>query len=176
MTALLALAPTLDTDRLTLTAPTTDDLSAYVAFYGRDERTLSYPGGLTPEEAAAVLDADIDAWRTKGFGIWLIRRRGEDEVVGAAGLAHEDGWPCAELTWWLFPEARGAGYAAEASRAVVAFAYDALGWDRVETYMRDENGPARRLAERLGGKVDRRIAFPDGHDRDVYLIPPAGRP
>ena len=37
--------------------------------------------------------------------------------------------------------------------------------------MRDENRAARRLAERLGGKVVRRETFPDGVPRDVFRLP-----
>ena len=50
-----------------------------------------------------------------------------------------------------------------------------IGWPVVETHMRDENTPARRLATRLGGTVTRRETFPDGVTRDVFALPrPAG--
>ena len=91
--------------------------------------------------------------------------------VGGAGLAHPADWPRHELTWWLMPGARGTGFATEASRAVLTWAYDTLGWPVVETHMRDENLPARRLAERLGGKRIARETFPDGVARDVFALP-----
>ena len=72
---------------------------------------------------------------------------------------------------FLLPEARGAGYATEASRVVIDWAYRVLSWPHVETHMRDENAPARAIAERLGGTIDRRETFPDGVTRDVYVLP-----
>ena len=37
--------------------------------------------------------------------------------------------------------------------------------------MRDENVPARRLAERLGAAKIARETFPDGVTRDVFALP-----
>lgn len=51
------------------------------------------------------------------------------------------------------------------------FGYDTLGWSLVETHMNDENEPARRLAEKLGGEVIARERFPDGLVRNVYALP-----
>lgn len=163
--------PVLETQRLTLQAPTRADLSAYAAFYAvSDLQVGGYRGGRTEAEVAAILTRDIEHWATCGFGMFLLRRIGDDTVIGGTGLVHPRDWPSHELTWWLMPAARGQGYASEASRAVIAWAQDTLGWDRVETHMRDENLPARRLAERLGGRVDRRVTFPDGVDRDVFTL------
>ena len=118
-----------------------------------------------------MLEADLDHWHRKGFGMWLLERRENRAIVGGCGIAHPDDWPSHELTWWLMPEQRGKGYASEASRAAIAFGYDTLSWPSVETHMRDENLPARRLAERLGGEVVRRDVFPDGVARDVFRLP-----
>lgn len=165
-------APIISTPRLTLRAPTPDDLGAYRAFYAVSDLTVGgYRGGRSDDEVAAILRANIDHWGTKGFGIWLLRRSGETGVIGGCGLAHPDDWPRHELTWWLMPDARGRGYATEASRAVIDWAYDKLGWPSVETHMRDENLPARRLAERLGGRKISRDTFPDGITRDVFELP-----
>ena len=164
-------APVLTTARLTLTPPTRADLNAYRAFYAvSDVKVGGYRGGRSAEEVAAILDRDLAHWAAKGFGMFLIRRHGGDAVLGGAGVAHPDDWPSHELTWWLTPDARGAGVATEASRAVIAWMRDAHGWRVVETHMRDENAPARRLAARLGGVVDRREVFPDGVARDVFRL------
>ena len=74
----------------------------------------------------------------------------------------------------MLPGARGAGLATEASRAAIAFAYDVLAWDLVETHMDDRNDAARRLALRLGGQVIARETFPDGRTRDVFALPRGG--
>jgi len=166
---------TLTTPRLTLTPPAAGDLPHYVAFYGASDVAVGgYRGGRTSAEIAAVHQADMDHWKAKGFGMFLIRDA-NDAFIGGAGIKHPDGWPRHELTWFLLPAARGQGYATEASRAVLTFGYETLGWHVVETHMRDENAPARRLVERLGGQKVTRQVFPDGVSRDVFALPKAAR-
>jgi len=71
----------------------------------------------------------------------------------------------------MMPSARRKGYAFEASRAVIAFGYDQLGWNLVETHMNDENIAAKKLVEKLGGTKLLRARFPDGLNRDVFALP-----
>ena len=164
--------PVLHTERLTLRPPQMADLDAYAAFYSDASGLVGkYRGPRTRDDARLVLEGDIDHWRRKGFGMWLLERREDRAIVGGCGIAHPDDWPSHELTWWLMPDERGAGYATEASRAAIAFGYRTLGWPVVETYIRDENAAARRLTLRLGGTVVRRETFPDGVTRDVFAFP-----
>lgn len=92
-------------------------------------------------------------------------------MIGGCGLWWPEGYPRSELTWWIIPSARRNGYATEASKAVIDFAYQKLGWDMVETHMNDENVAARKLAEALGGTVIARETFPDGLTRDIFHLP-----
>lgn len=164
--------PQLTTERLILRAPCAADLDAYRAFYAVSDVTVGgYRGGRSDADVAAILDRDIAHWAAKGFGMFTLRRISDGAFLGGTGLSHPDGWPSHELTWWQMPEARGHGYATEASRAVIDWAYGTLGWSQVETHMRDENAAAHALAKRLGGVMDRREVFPDGITRDVYVLP-----
>ena len=164
--------PTLHTERLTLRPPRMADLDTYVAFYAHaSDHAGKYRAPRPLDDVRAILEDDIDHWRREDFGMWLVERREDGAIVGGCGIVHPDDWPSHELTWWLMPAERGSGYATEASRAAIAFGYDTLGWPSVETYIRDENAPARRLAERLGGRVVRRETFPDAVTRDVFDLP-----
>ena len=163
---------TLHTDRLRLEPPEARHLDAYRAFYAiPNDQKGSYRAPRPDAEIEALLARDIAEWQRNGFGMYLLYRLDDGAFVGGTGLAHPADWPRHELTWWLMPEARGTGFATEASRAVLTWAYDTLGWPVVETHMRDENLPARRLAERLGGKRIARETFPDGVARDVFALP-----
>ncbi len=163
--------PTLTTDRLTLRAPTISDLPSYGAFNAVSDTTVGkYRARTSLGEIQTILNGDIAHW-SKGFGMWLITVTGDDAVIGGAGLVHPDDWPRHELTWWLMPDQRGQGYATEASRAVIDYGYETLGWPQVETHMRDQNLPARNLVKRLGGKLFQRQTFPDGVARDIFVLP-----
>ena len=166
--------PILETERLTLRGPDGGDFALYRDFFADATGSGNYGGPLRADQAFKVLAADIGHWLLKGFGKWIMVRRDTGTAVGGCGLVHPDGWPSAELTWWLTRDHRGAGFATEASRAVIDFGYRTLGWPVVETHMRDENQPARNIATRLGGTVTRRDTFPDGVARDVFALPQTG--
>ncbi len=165
----MSTAPILQTARLTLRLPAARDIDAYAAFFADAAAPHFYGGPLRRDQAHGVLCRDLGHWHLRGFGKFVIEAEGA--VLGGCGINHPDGWPGHELTWWLLPAARGRGVAAEASRAVLAWARDTLGREVVETHFRDGNTAARRLTESLGGRKVRRAVFPDGNPRDIYAIP-----
>jgi [ribosomal protein S5]-alanine N-acetyltransferase len=167
--------PCLETERLLLLPLSAAAEGLYEAFYTDAEASRFYNGPLSTEAARARLAADMAAWQRQGFGVWLLQRKaqgdGVGEGVGACGFWQGVGWP-RELTWWLLPHARGVGLALEASRAALTQAYKVWGWPAVETYTNDDNAAARALVRRLGGVSQGRRMFPDGHERELFRLPP----
>lgn len=165
--------PTLHTERLTLLPPSADCAELYQRFYTDAEASAAYGGPLSPGAAWARLASDLGGWHLQGFGVWAVRRRDQGrqgDLIGVCGFWQGLGWP-RELTWWILPELRGQGFALEASRAVIAHAYEVFGWPEVQTYMNDANAPARALVRKLGGQAMGRRAFPDGLEREMYRLP-----
>ncbi len=163
--------PVLETERLLLRAPCADDFPVYRDFFGDADASYSYGGPMSSDGAWRVLATDIGHWALQGYGRWAVEERSSGQMVGGCGLWWPGDYPRSELTWWIIPSARRKGYALEASRAATRFGYDVLGWDRVETHMDDENLAARRLAEKLGGKIFGREMFPDELTRDLFALP-----
>lgn len=165
--------PTLKTERLILRAPSEDDFPFYERFYTDSNASKFYGGPIQSHKAWTVLASELGHWQLRGYGRWVIENQNDGEVVGVCGFWWPQGWPRSELTWWLLPSGRGHGYATEASKVAISFAYDVLKWDLVQTHMLDENDAARRLVVRLGGKVIARETFPDGRERDIFELPNA---
>lgn len=163
--------PQLATARLMLKAPCEGDFSAYRDFYADESASAAYGGPLNAAQSWRKLAYDLGHWHLRGYGMWSLHEQHSNRMVGGCGLVWPQGWPRSELTWWIVPSARRCGYALEASRAVIRFGYDDLHWKVVETHMADENEPARKLAEKLGGIVATRMKFPDGLERNVYALP-----
>ncbi|MGP1354670.1 MAG: GNAT family N-acetyltransferase [Parasphingopyxis sp.] len=163
--------PRIETERLLLRAPGADDFPVYRDFYADAEASAFYGGPLDAGMAWRKLAADIGHWELRGFGMWSVVDRESGQMVGGCGLVWPESWPRHELTWWITPAGRRKGYAFEASRAIVDFAYRQWEWPQVETHMDDENEAARRLAEKLGGTVIAREPFPDGKERNIYRLP-----
>lgn len=160
----------LHTERLILRAPVADDFPVYRDFFADPEASAFYGGPLEAGQAWRVLATDLGHWALRGFGRWSVIERTTGLMIGGCGLWWPDAWPRSELTWWIIPSARRRGYALEASRRVITYALDGLGWPHVETHMNDENEAARRLAEKLGGVVIAREVFPDGLTRSIYQL------
>ena len=163
--------PTLQTDRLILRAPAQRDFETYRAFYADGAASDFYGGPFDAVQAWKVLAGHIGHWHLRGYGMWVLERKDTGQTVGGCGFSWPSGWPRSELTWWIMPAHRRQGLATEASQAAIAFAYGTLGWDQVETHMRDENTAARALVRAMGGETIGRERFPDGFERDVFVLP-----
>jgi RimJ/RimL family protein N-acetyltransferase len=162
--------PTLETRQLLLEPPSEAGWRAYESFYTDAEASSMYGGPMSIRQAWARLASDLGSWYLQGFGVWLLRRKHEGDVVGTCGYWQGKGWP-RELTWWMLPMARGRGLAKEASLAAIAYGHGNFGWNEVQTYMTDDNAGARALVKSLGGRaIDRRV-FPDGLERTIYRLP-----
>ena len=161
----------IETERLRLVPPDNRCIDSYLQFYTDEQASREYGGPLTEEQVFARLKADLGCWHLLGFGVWAIERKADNRIIGTCGFWQGRAWP-RELTWWLLPEARRQGIAFEASRAAIDHAYRHWQWPVVETYMNDDNHPARALVEKLGGIKARREAFTDGLSRDIYRLPP----
>lgn len=102
----------------------------------------------TAEELIRRLMADWTLRNLFIFGIW------EQETgvyVGESYLANAD-WevPRIEVGYFLVQAQTGQGYATEAARATVRFAFEHLGVLRVELQCRADNLASKRVAERCG--------------------------
>jgi RimJ/RimL family protein N-acetyltransferase len=164
---------TIETERLFLVPLSIDCADMYDQFYTDEEASRAYGGPIASAAAWTRLNSDLGSWYLSGFGVWAIKRKKENDLMGTCGFWQGKGWP-RELTWWLLPEARGKGIAYESSISVINHAYNEFNWDVVETYMNDQNSPARALVEKLGGvKIGRKV-FPDGLMRDLYAFSKPG--
>jgi ribosomal-protein-alanine N-acetyltransferase len=162
--------PLIETHNLRLVAPADHSVELYEKFYTDQKASALYGGPLSKDQTFARLKADLGSWYLLGFGVWVIQEKTSNELIGTCGFWQGKGWPV-ELTWWILPEYRGKGYAFEASKAAIDHAYQTFLWPKVETYMNDDNVAARGLVLKLGGIKSGRAIFPDGLQRDIYLLP-----
>lgn len=103
----------------------------------------------TPAIVREQIDGVIaDGLADGTLAVLAVADAGSDEFLGSIVLfdVRED---CAEVGFWLSPEARGTGAASGALRAVVALAAN-LGLARLDAHAAPENGGSRRVLERAG--------------------------
>ncbi|MCY1128050.1 GNAT family N-acetyltransferase [Frigidibacter sp. RF13] len=163
MTITLANTPVLQTERLTLRAPSSADWSAFDAFLATPRATFIRSGDYGIRETWRAFGHVIGHWVMRGFGNFVFTLRGEDRPLGMAGPWFPAGWPEQEIGWTVWSgEAEGKGYAAEAASAARRFAYDRLGWTTAVSYIDPSNHRSIALAERLGARLDAGAAHPAG--------------
>jgi RimJ/RimL family protein N-acetyltransferase len=142
--------PRLQTARLRLREWREDDLDAYAAMYADPEVTRFLGGPVRRDDVWRQMATLAGHWALRGYGLWLVEDREDGRFLGRAGLWRPEGWPGLEVGWALARGAWGAGYATEAARAAVAWAWSELGAGELISLIAPENGASIRVAQRLG--------------------------
>jgi ribosomal-protein-alanine N-acetyltransferase len=165
--------PELRTPRLVLRGFRAEDLDAFAAL-NADPRVMEhFPSTLTRAQSDALV-ARIDAhFAQHGFGLWAVEVPGGAGFIGYTGLSRvtfaAPFTPCVEVGWRLAAAHWGNGFATEAARAAVEFAFGALQLDEVVSFTVPANVRSRRVMEKLGMVRD-----PAG-DFDHPLLPESHR-
>ena len=147
------------------------DLDAYAGMCA-DPQVMRYIGAgatLTRSEAWRNIALVLGHWHLRGYGLWAVEEQCSGEFVGRVGCFNPDGWPGLEVGWMLRRESWGRGYATEAARAAIRFAFSELDQPRVISLIQPDNDASIRVAERLGEMPDGRVNVL-GHDALLYSI------
>jgi RimJ/RimL family protein N-acetyltransferase len=136
----------LETERLVLRAPRPQDAEALARLIN-DRRiavnTARVPYPYSVEDAEQFIAA---VNRRDGEVAFLITL--DDALIGGCGVARSDSGP--ELGYWVGVPFWGQGFATEAARAVIDYAFGSLGHDVLEAGARVSNPASRRVLEKCG--------------------------
>ena len=147
-------APVIETERLRLRGFTAEDKPDYAALRADPDVVRFLPGGeaLVPF-AEEIADSRIQAFRqgwSAGFGVWAVEERATGRFLGQAGLAQLERSSEVEILYALARKGWGRGYAREAARAVVSFAFERVRLRRVTAFVVPQNTGSRRVLEAVG--------------------------
>jgi RimJ/RimL family protein N-acetyltransferase len=142
--------PELLTPRLRLRGFASGDADALAAMYA-DSEVMRFLGGVIDrEESWRKLALHVGHWALRGYGNWAVERRSDGVFLGRAGLWNPEGWPGLEVGWKFARHAWGQGFATEAGRAALDWAWSSLDVARIISLIHPENTASVRVAERLG--------------------------
>ena len=145
----------LKTERLLLREMTQDDLPALQGILQDEETMYAYNGAFDEAETQAWLDRQLSRYAQFGFGLWAVVLKESGGMIGQCGLTMQP-WRGDEVleVGYLFNRAFWHhGYATEAARGCMEYAFDRLGAREVCSIIRETNLPSRRVAERNGMTV-----------------------
>lgn len=103
----------------------------------------------------------LASYRQHGFGLWLVRIKGEGTPIGISGLLKRDALDAPDIGFAYLPAFHGMGYGYEAARAVLDHARDTLRLPRVVAIVNADNEPSARLLEKLGMRFERSVRLSD---------------
>ena len=151
----------LETPRLLLRELVLEDLDFVAAMLADPEVMRYYPRCCTREESEAWIKRQRVRYASDGFGFWLAVASETGLPVGQAGLLMQniDGVMQVGLGYLMHRPFWRRGLAHEACTAILEHAFETRGMGRVVSPIRPENGPSRRLAEKLGMVPERQIEY-----------------
>jgi RimJ/RimL family protein N-acetyltransferase len=138
----------IQTERLVLRAPRAEDAKT-IATLANDRRIaentlrVPHPYGITDAQRFIT-----GAHESSDETVFLITRR-DATVLGACGVTNRPG-ESAELGYWLAVAFWDNGYATEAARALIDYAFDDLGYEVLHAGARVSNPASRRVLEKCG--------------------------
>lgn len=167
------------TERLLLRRWRPADLDPFAALNSDPEVMAEFPNPLDRAASDALAAHAQRLLATHGWGPWAVELRTQARFIGLVGLApvtfDAPFTPAVEIAWRLSREAWGHGYATEAARAALSFAFDQLQLPRVVSFTSTTNLRSQAVMQRLGmtrtpGWDFDHPRVPDGHRLRRHVV------
>jgi [ribosomal protein S5]-alanine N-acetyltransferase len=161
----------LETPRLLLREFTPQDADALALVLSDPETMRYYPA---PYDRAGVeqwIERNRQRYQDDGVGLWAMEFKKTNELIGDCGITRQqvEGERLYEIGYHLRRDFWGQGLATEAAIACRDWAFAHLKTERLISLIRPENLPSRRVAERNGMTVWKKVTW-RGLSHYVYSI------
>lgn len=111
------------------------------------------PGDL--ELARRKTAALVEHWQSKGFGLWTVVETSTGRVIGCVGLQEWKGWPGVELAWVIHRSRWNQGFATEAARAALEWAWAHTKLAHLISLINADDVRSMRIATKVGEQFER---------------------
>ncbi|MCP4303795.1 MAG: GNAT family N-acetyltransferase [bacterium] len=151
-----------------------DDAPAVANMFGDPEVQRFYPAMTSISEAQQWIEWNLGNYATHGFGLWVAEHRQTGSFLGDCGLTLQpvEGRHLLEVGYHLQAPHRGYGYATEAGRACIAYAFDVLEAPFVCSIVDPTNARSSAVASRLH-ESQRTFTNDEGCPKQLYWSNPA---
>jgi RimJ/RimL family protein N-acetyltransferase len=146
----------MQTERLKLRRMRVGDLQNLLGILSDEVAMTFYPSTYSEEETRKWIQRNLDRYERYGFGLWIVERKETGEFLGQCGLVVQQVEGVEEIEigylflrkWWRH------GFATEAACACRDYGFHTLGFERLISIIDPENIASRRVAEKVGMKVE----------------------
>jgi RimJ/RimL family protein N-acetyltransferase len=144
--------PTLTTERLVLRPLEERDAEVFCGLLQDPEVVRFIGDGTIPsrEDCWRAVAAWLGHWVLRGYGPWAVTDRESGAFMGRVGIHFPYGWPQPELAYTLGKPFWGRGYATEACRAALDWAFTERDFPELVSLIYPENARSIRVATKLG--------------------------
>ena len=142
----------IETPRLLLREMTAADRPDLCMILQDKEVMYAYNGPFSDEEVNGWLERQTGRYREWGYGLWAVALKQTGEMIGQCGVTRQlwNGEEMLEVGYLFRHSHWHQGYATEAARACMEYAFNVLGASEVCSIIRDNNIPSQRVALRNG--------------------------
>ena len=144
----------IETDRLILRLFEEKDIEP-LSFINQDPKVCEFfPVPLNRAETETMIRKFIDHYNKNKFSIYAVELKSTKEMIGFCGLfipsfeAHFT--PCVETGWRLGSQYWNHGYATEAAKTVLQYAFETLHLNEIVSFTAVNNIRSRRVMEKIG--------------------------
>lgn len=166
----------LATERLLLRQWRQEDKAPFAALNADPAVMEHFPATLNRDESDAFADRVAALIAKQGWGLWAVERKVDGAFIGFVGLHYPEKLPfspCIEVGWRLAREFWGHGYATEAARACLDFAFAVLQEESVVSFTAVSNARSQAVMRRLGMEQEsffEHPAVPVGHQIRPHVL------
>ena len=103
------------------------------------------------EATCDIVNKWVESYDNPEFYLWVIARKGTDMPIGAIDMRHCEGHKtCCLIGYCLSSKYWSRGIMTEATRAVIHFGFDTVGFERIQSYHHVENPASGRVMQKSG--------------------------
>jgi ribosomal-protein-alanine N-acetyltransferase len=164
-------ARVIETERLELRPLTPADADAtYALWTDPDVRHYLFDDEIIPREVVADEIATSQRLMAEhGYGLWMMRLRNTDAIIGFCGYRYFHEPPQLQLLYGVAPAHWGQGLATEAACAVIRYGFEVSGFERIVASSDAPNLASQRVMVRAGMVFLKRDTF-NGLDTVYYEV------
>lgn len=120
------------------------------------------------EEIAYIREYQKNVYAFYGYGMWTVLTK-EGTVIGRAGISWREGFDLPELGFVIGAPWQGQGYAYEVCGAILAYAWEELGFTKIQALVMEGNTKSAALCQKLGFERQEKVMLED-EEYVVYRI------
>ena len=142
----------IETGRLFLREMNMDDYDALYPVLADPGIMQHYPYTFDEARVRGWIDRNMNRYKENGFDLWAVCLKETGEMIGDCGLTLQNinGEILPEIGYHIRRDCQHRGYAKEAAKAVLDWAFQHTDYPAVYSYCKYTNEPSIRTAESIG--------------------------